>query len=131
MRMIIPRFLPMMLASSAMRIATTLDTGKFLMNNKCGFSKAWQGTCSNDSPCQEHNSLLCVSCKQPATHECSETGQLVCGATLCDECEHAIAPDGSNGGVGFFSTIPKDMQANWKTHVRRTDQKFKPWFERE
>ena len=44
---------------------------------------------------------------------------------------HAIAPDGTNGGVGFYSSIPDDMQKTWKTHVKKTEQSYKPWYARE
>lgn len=75
--------------------------------------------------------MKCASCGNQATRTCEETGQFVCGANLCDECEHAIAPDGTNGGVGFFTTVPREMREGWKEHVRKTDQKYEPWYLRE
>jgi len=42
---------------------------------------------------------------------------LVCGAPLCADCEHEIAPDGTNGSG-----------RSWK-HVRKGTQKFKSWWD--
>ena len=95
---------------------------------KCGFNVAWVGKCKSEKPCSVHKDLICSSCGNPATHECGETGQFVCGSNHCDDCEHAIAPDGTNGGVGFFSTIPQEMKKTWKSHVKKTEQKFKPYW---
>ena len=102
----------------------------------CGFGLAWVGNCkqpatAENGRCQTHTKEVCSSCGAPATHECEETGQLVCGFPLCDNCVHAIAPDGTNGGVGFYSSIPDDMQKTWKTHVKKTEQSYKPWYARE
>lgn len=97
----------------------------------CGFERAWQGPCKNECPCPEHNGAKCVSCGAPATHSCDETGQFVCSVMLCDKCEHAIAPDGTNGGVGFYTTVPPEMRATWKSHIPKGEQKYTPWYERE
>ncbi len=97
----------------------------------CTFVRAWVGQCKNPDPCEEHSKLVCVSCGNPATHECEETGQFVCGANLCDNCEHAIAPDGTNGGVGFYTTVPEEMRKTWKSHIPKGTQKYAPWYERE
>src|SRR5208283_2613522 len=96
----------------------------------CGFDMAWVGKCKNDSPCSEHAGKVCASCGEPASRQCDETGQFVCGAPLCDKCAHAIAPDGTNGGVGFYSTVPPEKRAEWKTHVRKDAQQFTPWYAR-
>lgn len=50
----------------------------------CGFLEAWVGHCANQEPCPKHSSQQC-RCGSPATHNCSNTGTLVCGAPLCDE----------------------------------------------
>ena len=99
---------------------------------ECGFDVAWVGKCrtmvENGTMCDEHKDIVCVSCGNPATHTCSETGQFVCGAPLCDECEHTIYPNGTNGGIGFDQQpLPEGM----KVHCKKTEQKFKPWYEKE
>jgi len=97
----------------------------------CNYDKAWIGKCTKpvtqNGRCQDHQNRICSSCGKPATRECPETGQFVCGAPLCDNCEHVTFPDGTNGGIGFNAqTLPKDL----KTHVMKGEQKYKPWFER-
>lgn len=95
---------------------------------KCGFEEAWVGPCDADSPCKEHQDLKCASCGSQATRSCDETGQFVCGAPLCDDCEHTTAADGTNGGIGFNAQpAPEGM----KKHCKKNDQKYKPWYGRE
>lgn len=96
----------------------------------CNFNEAWIGKCENESPCEKHANQTCASCGAQATHDCEQTGQFVCGSPLCDECEHAIAPDGTNAGIGFFSTIPDEMIKTWKSHIKKTDQKYDVWWKR-
>lgn len=93
----------------------------------CNFDKAWIGVCGKDN-CEEHAQLKCVSCGNPATKQCDETGTFVCGANLCADCEHTIAEDGSNGGIGFFrvSKLPE----GYKDHCRKDKQVYKPWYMR-
>ncbi len=94
---------------------------------RCEFDIAWRGPCGVEN-CPDHSGLSCISCGEQATHECDETGQFVCGAPLCDDCEHTTAEDGTNGGVGFNSqTLPKGM----KHHCKKSEQRFRPWYERE
>lgn len=99
----------------------------------CYFTRAWIGRCKKPGTpfCDDHGKQKCSSCGSQATQECSSTGQFVCGAPLCEECEHAIAPDGTNGGVGFYTTVPEDMRATWKSHCKKTEQQFQPWYARE
>ena len=97
----------------------------------CPFIKAWSGRCNRPVPkgattCQEHK-LTCSSCGAQATHECDETGQFVCGAPLCDNCEHTIFGNGTNGGIGFYAQNPP---AGMKAHCKKSEQIFKPWYER-
>lgn len=67
---------------------------------QCRFMLAWRGQCTNDgrtiSPevdqirCPEHMDLTCQQCGKLATHDCAQTmGGLICGAPLCNDCEHA------------------------------------------
>ena len=49
----------------------------------CGFEKAWVGKCKTPVEaegirCPEHR-MECCSCGAPATKDCAETGQFVCG----------------------------------------------------
>ncbi len=100
--------------------------------SQCKYQMSWVGQCKNDVTenggfCAEHQ-VKCCSCGAQATHECAETGQFVCGHPLCDECEHVIYPDGTNGGIGFNQAkLPEGM----KIHCKKTEQKYKPWYERE
>lgn len=102
-------------------------------NKRCEWNEAWIGDCKdtaveNGDFCEEHQKETCISCGAKATHSCGETGQFVCGFSLCDDCEHFIFPDGTNGGVGFMSQPLPDGVS--KRHVKKTDQRFKPWMER-
>ena len=100
---------------------------------KCRFLIAWVGNCKQDADdgsgfCEEHKGVNCSSCGEQADHTCSESGQLVCGAPLCGDCEHTTHEDGTNGGIGFNTgKLPEGMG----THCRKSDQKHKPWYERE
>lgn len=89
----------------------------------CKFNISWVGVC-NSNPvdnieyCEKHLGMKCCSCGERAPHDCYETmNGFVCGAPLCDNCEHEINENGTNGG-------------NFK-HCRKDAQKFKPWYERE
>lgn len=93
----------------------------------CNFSKAWVGNCKNEKPCKEHAEIKCGCCGGPATKECDETGQFVCGVPLCDNCEHTIHEDGTNGGIGFNQQRPPE---GMKSHCKKSEQKFKSWYER-
>jgi hypothetical protein len=97
------------------------------MSDKCGFNMAWVGHCKNTIPCEDHKDLVCESCGAPATHDCAETGQFVCGTPLCDECEHVTFPDGTNGGIGFNAQM---LPGGIKRHCKKTDQVNTPWYTR-
>lgn len=95
---------------------------------QCKFNKAWQGQCKNEAIegsdfCKEHTGLKCSSCGEPATRECDETMGLVCGAPLCDNCEHTIQSNGCNNGG--------ELPAGYKAHCRKGEQVFTPWFTRD
>jgi len=97
-------------------------------NEKCNYGLAWRGGCENDKPCEDHEGLKCCSCGDPATHQCESTGQFVCGADICDNCEHVIFPDGTNGGVGFTAQeLPKELSGR---HARKNEQIYKVWYKR-
>lgn len=101
-------------------------------NDKCKFVRAWIGRCNkpvvSSCLCEEHAEIKCCSCGSLATHDCSETGQFVCGAPLCDDCEHTLAEDGTNGGIGFNAQkLPEGMNS----HCKKSEQKFTPWYTRD
>lgn len=83
----------------------------------CRFEKAWVGPCKKLSIgefCEDHLGKTCSSCGAQATGECNETMGLVCGMPLCDDCEHEIAPDGTNGRT--------------LKHCKKNEQKYQPWY---
>ena len=96
---------------------------------QCKWTEAWVGQCKKESDesgfCEEHRTKECVSCGKQATRNCDQTGQFVCGAPLCDECEHTVYPSGTNGGIGFFS---EELPEGMKSHCKKSEQKFKPWY---
>ena len=107
-----------------------MENDTYKQNNmECGFNMAWIGKCKEpaveNGRCAKHSKEICVNCGAPATHDCPETGQFCCGASLCDDCEHTTAVDGTNGGIGFFrvSELPEGM----KEHCKIADQKCFSW----
>jgi|SRR5215217_2186267 len=91
-------------------------------DSRCRFSIAWVGRCTQPAVnggvmCAKHQAAACASCGKPATHDCEETAQFVCGAPLCPDCEHETAEDGTNGG-------------NYYRHCRKDAQKYQPWYAR-
>ena len=94
----------------------------------CRFSKAWVGQCKEEADesgfCKEHKGVKCVSCGEQATHDCDQTmGAFVCGAPLCDDCEHTIQSNGCNSG----GELPDGLG----THCKITEQVYKPWYMRD
>lgn len=73
--------------------------------NKCRYEMAYcydpcGKECDESGICEVHKQRKCVVCGEQATHECNYTGQFVCGAPLCDNCEEGQAGD-SNKGLGW------------------------------
>jgi hypothetical protein len=69
---------------------------------RCKYILAWIGPCNKvvlpGHPfCEIHENVRCVSCGNPATHQCGETYQLVCGSPLCDNCHD----------IGNMKHVPK------------------------
>ena len=72
----------------------------------CTFDLAWRGQCKatcEGSVCTQHAAVKCCVCGEQATHECDHTGQLVCGAPLCNNCEGHIDTSKPVGGWGFMN----------------------------
>lgn len=94
----------------------------------CVWVKAWVGKCDQPAVkngcCEEHQKECC-SCGKTATHDCEETGQFVCGAPLCDDCEHTFHEEGHNGGIGLNAQKPPE---GMKSHCRKTEQRYQPWY---
>lgn len=72
--------------------------------SECKFDVSWVGRCKKPTLgeseyCAVHYGMKCCSCKAQATHDCDRTGQLVCGAPLCDACDGFETP---GAGYGFF-----------------------------
>lgn len=95
--------------------------------NKCKFNLAWVGNCNESTTdndlCDKHKKEKCCSCGEQATRECSETMGLVCGAPLCDNCEHTIRKNGCNSGA----ELPEGL----KGHCKKDEQVYKLWMERD
>ena len=93
---------------------------------KCEYQIAWSGPCGKEN-CAEHALKKCISCGEKATRDCDETGQFICGAPLCENCEHTITEDGTNGGIGFNAQKPPEGMSH---HCKRSEQRYKPWYAR-
>jgi hypothetical protein len=93
---------------------------------KCKFELAWIGVCNEIADesgfCAKHKDIKCVSCGKQATQQCSETMGLVCGAPLCDDCEHTINDNGCNSG----GNLPVGL----KMHCKKNEQVYKRWYMR-
>jgi hypothetical protein len=93
----------------------------------CRFDKAWVGKCGKEADesgfCEEHKGIKCVSCGAQATRECPETIGLVCGAPLCDDCEHTIQSNGCNS-CG-------ELHDGLGAHCKKKEQVYKPWYMRD
>ena len=96
----------------------------------CRFNDSWAGRCGQPGEpyCAKHTDLKCVSCGKQATQSCGETGQFVCGAPLCDDCEHTLYEDGTNGGIGFNMRSPPE---GMKIHCKKSEQRYQPWYARD
>ena len=71
----------------------------------CKFDIAWRGKCGEGTEeiCKKHREVKCCVCGEQATHDCSHTGQFVCGAPLCDNCEGFVDETKPSGGWGFMN----------------------------
>jgi hypothetical protein len=76
-------------------------------NEKCKFSEAWRGQCGaaagESGYCEKHAAMTCSVCKAQATHDCAHTGQFVCGAPLCNDCEGHTDMSKPSGAWGFMN----------------------------
>ena len=109
-----------------------LLTGNLCLNwrgkmNQCKFDIAWVGRCEKEAIengyCEEHKDWHCINCGEKATHSCHETFGLVCGAPLCDNCEHTIQSNGCNSG----GELPEGLGA----HCKKSEQVYRNWLAQE
>ena len=73
---------------------------------QCKFDLAWRGPCKatcEGSVCTQHAKVKCCVCGEQATRECDYTGQFVCGAPLCNNCEGHTDISKSAGSWGFMN----------------------------
>jgi len=93
---------------------------------QCKFNLTWIGQCKklvedNEDYCEEHRKLKCCNCGKQATHDCYETiGQMICGAPLCDDCEHTTQSNGCNS-MG-------ELPDGYGMHCKKGTQVYKPWY---
>lgn len=84
--------------------------------SKCRFGRARIGSCNAPAThgafCEMHSQTACRSCGQPATHECSYTGQFVCGFPLCDQCHGWEDTSKWGGAWGFLNHAHKRKDAS-------------------
>jgi hypothetical protein len=101
------------------------------MSDQCDFNEAWIGPCKNSNPCDKHDKLVCASCGEKATKSCDATSGLVCGAPLCDACEHTLGSRGTTIGLSFHEDKYNTPPVGLKTHCRKDQQVYKPWYVQE
>lgn len=71
--------------------------------------------------CEKHIDIMCVSCGAKATSECDYTGQLVCGAPLCDDC-HGYSEPGPSGAWGMQNHRHKRKDAPTNAEQEKLDR---------
>lgn len=72
--------------------------------NECKFWPAWRNQCKHPCEgdyCEKHAKVKCSSCGAQAVTECGHTGQFVCGAPLCANCEGRTDSSQGFGSWGF------------------------------
>ncbi len=87
----------------------------------CKFDIAWVGACgkpTNNGWCTEHEGLVCCVCKGKAVRSCEHTGTLVCGAPLCDTCQHSL--DGGGHVTKEIFTKQLDGQRQQQEDMERS-----------
>ncbi len=84
----------------------------------CTFALGWGRVCnkpSNNGLCSEHENLTCRSCGGKAVRSCEHAVSLVCGAPLCETCQHG--QDGEHVTAEVFS-----RQIQEERHFEKTGQ---------
>lgn len=81
----------------------------------CRYSMAWIGACKKECEgdiCEHHSKVTCCVCGKQATHECNHTGQFVCGAPLCEDCEGFVDSEKPSGSWGFMNHAHRAKKTN-------------------
>lgn len=73
----------------------------------CRYTPAYSNRCSalagESGYCVHHVGKKCCVCGDQATRECNHTGQFVCGAPLCGDCEGWTDGTRPSGSWGFMN----------------------------
>lgn len=104
--------------------------GALGVGSACTYSRAWIGPCGKPGErgrCPDHASVVCSCCGASATGECPQTGGLVCGYPLCDDCEHDPKPGWhcahrrkpGASGVGAALTNCDSCRFDYRDHADR------------
>jgi hypothetical protein len=101
--------------------------------NNCKFDKSWIGKCNKETEntyCEEHSKMKCGICGEQATHDCYETGFLVCGYPLCDSkfCKalHYIRSHNFNIDDYKDKLSPEEIKAI--NIIRKVDKEYRELF---
>lgn len=81
---------------------------------QCTYVLSWIGQCKaacEGNHCEKHKAVKCTVCGEHATHECDHTGQFVCGAPLCPNCEGHTDTTKPSGGWGFMNHSHRRKEA--------------------
>lgn len=59
----------------------------------CDFNMGYAGRCKSteiieNGQCKTHQNMCCMCKEQLATESCAHSGQFVCGAPICEKCNH-------------------------------------------
>ncbi len=77
------------------------------MVGQCAYYPAYSSRCglsaTNGEFCENHAGNRCCVCQQQAFSECNHTGQFVCGARLCRQCEGWEDQAKPSGAWGFMN----------------------------
>lgn len=73
----------------------------------CPYMPAYSSRCNGIKTasgfCKGHTGKACSVCGEQATRECNHTGQFVCGAPLCPNCEPFTDTTKPSGSWGFMN----------------------------
>lgn len=73
----------------------------------CRYYPAYSGRCGalagESGFCARHVGKTCCVCGDQAVSECNHTGQFICGAPLCADCEGWVDTTKAGGSWGFMN----------------------------
>ncbi len=79
----------------------------------CLLEVSWVGKCDKPSTngwCSKHENLKCCSCGAKATQDCDHGSSLICGAPLCETCQHSLDGDRHVTGAVYKEQTDKRKQ---------------------